>query len=241
MVLVGFGDERADASRLCQPGNAAKVARRDLPMALASGGLAATTVSATLWAAHAAGIEVMATGGIGGVHRRSGDVSADLMEMARTPGTLICSGPKSIVDPQATMERIEELGIGVIGYGCDRLPFFLVRDSGLPLEHRAEDPQTVAAVAAARASLGVRSALLVCNPIPGGHAMDASEVAAAADACEERAAAEGVTGKSLTPFLLGCLAELTGGRSLEANLALLTANAGLAGEVAMDLSVGPMS
>jgi pseudouridine-5'-phosphate glycosidase len=236
MVIAGFGDERADAERLCQPGTAAKVARRDLPMALASGGLGATTVSATLWAAHRAGIEVMATGGIGGVHRRSGDVSADLMQMAGTPGTVVCSGPKSIVDPQATLERLEELGIGVVGYGCDRLPFFLVRDAGLPLEHRADDPGAVAAMATARADLDIPSALLVCNPIPVEASLDAGEVAAAVAACEDRAAAAGVAGKALTPFLLGCLAERTEGQSIEANLALLESNARLAGEVGMAIS-----
>jgi pseudouridine-5'-phosphate glycosidase len=129
----------------------------------------------------------------------------------------------------------------VIGYGCDRLPFFLVRSTDLPLEHRADDPRNVVGAAAARASLGIRSALLVCNPVPEEHAMTADDVSAAVEACEERAASQAVTGKDVTPFLLACVAERTEGRSLEANLALLTANAGLAGEVAMALSVGPMS
>jgi pseudouridylate synthase len=232
-VRIGAGFE--ELRRLADPGTALKVARRDLPMAVGMGRLGATTVSATLWAAHAAGIEVMATGGIGGVHPGSGDVSADLFELAGTPGTVVCSGPKSIVDPAATVERLEELGVGVLGYRCDRLPFFLVRESDLPLEHRVDKPAEVAAAARARRALGMGSALLVCNPIPEAHAMDEAEVVKQVDYCARRAAAESVIGKALTPFLLACLGEATGGRSLEANLALLESNARLAGEIAAAL------
>jgi pseudouridylate synthase len=232
-VRIGAGFE--ELRRLADPGRALKVARRDLPMAVGMGRLGATTVSATLWAAHAAGIEVMATGGIGGVHPGSGDVSADLFELAGTPGTVVCSGPKSIVDPVATVERLEELGVGVLGYRCDRLPFFLVRESDLPLEHRVDKPAEVAAAARARRALGMGSALLVCNPIPEAHAMDEAEVVKQVDYCARRAAAESVIGKALTPFLLACLGEATGGRSLEANLALLESNARLAGEIAAAL------
>lgn len=235
-LRVGFEDEERDLARLAEPGAAAKVARRDLPMAVAGGGLGATTVSTTLWTARRAGVEVMATGGVGGVHPGSGDVSADLLEMARVPGTVVCSGPKSIVDPAATLERLEELGVGVLGYRCDRLPFFLVRESALPLEHRADDPAAVAAAAAARAALGVRSALLVCNPIPEADALPPETVAAAVRACLARAEAEGVAGKVVTPFLLSCLARETGGASLEANLSLLASNAALAADVAVALA-----
>ncbi len=211
---------------------AVKVARRDLPMALAGGRLGATTVSATLWAARAAGIEVAATGGIGGVHPGSGDVSADLLELARTPGTLVCSGPKSIVDPFATLERLEELGIGVIGYRCDRLPFFLVREAPLELEHRAESPADVAAAARGRRSLGIETTLLVCNPVPEGAALPAEEVERAVGLCLARADREGVRSKAVTPFLLSCIGEETEGRSIRSNLALLESNAALAGQVA---------
>jgi pseudouridine-5'-phosphate glycosidase len=189
-----------------------------------------------LWAAAAAGIEVAATGGIGGVHLGSGDVSADLLELARTPGTLVCSGPKSIVDPGATLERLEELGVAVVGYRCDRLPFFVVRDVGLPLEHRVQTPEEVAAFAAARAALGVDSTLLVCNPIAEDAALEADEVDAAVRTCVGRASDRGVSGKALTPFLLSCMAEVTDGRSLEANLSLLRSNAGLAGRIASALA-----
>jgi pseudouridine-5'-phosphate glycosidase len=215
---------------------AAKVARRDLPMALAGGSLGGTTVSATLWSAQAVGIEVAATGGIGGVHPGSGDVSADLVELARTPGTLVCSGPKSIVDPEATLERLEELGVGVVGYRCDRLPFFLARETDLPLEHRADDAEAVAAVSRARADLGLRSSLLVCNPVPVEAALPSDLVAGAVARCTERAGGRAVVGKDLTPFLLQCLAEQTGGASLEANLALLVDNAGLAARIAVALA-----
>ncbi len=236
-VRLGFDDD-AQMEWLATVGSVAKVARRDLPVALAGGGTGATTVSATLWAAHRAGIEVMATGGIGGVHPGTGDVSADLLELARTPGTVVCSGPKSIVDPGATLERLEELGVVVVGYGTDELPFFLSLSSGLPLEHRADEPAAVAAMAIARGDLGVDSALLVCNPIPAGAAMDAMEVSRAAEACIAEAEAQRVEGKAVTPFLLSCLAERTEGRSVRANVALLEANARLAGAIATEMAEG---
>lgn len=232
---VRIGADPLALDRLCSE-RAAKVARRDLPMAAARGVLGATTVSATLWLAHRVGIEVMATGGIGGVHPRTGDVSADLLELSRTPGTVVCSGPKSIVDPEATLERLEELGIGVVGYGCDLLPFFVVREAPLPLEHRADTPEEAAAIAGARGDLGTPSAVLVCVPVPQEAALDPDAVADAVARCEERAADERVTGKDVTPFLLGCLAEETGGDSLEANLALLERNAAVAGAIAAALS-----
>jgi pseudouridine-5'-phosphate glycosidase len=225
-----LGATRGELASLA--GGGAKVARRDLPAVLAGLGLGGTTVSATLWSAHAAGIEVVVTGGIGGVHPGSGDVSADLAELARTPGTLVCSGPKSIVNPGATLERLEELGVGVIGYGCDRLPFFLVRETEFPVEHRADDPEAVAAISRARAELGLRSSVLVCNPVPAAAALPADIVAGAVSLCTERAGGQGIVGKDLTPFLLSCLAEQTGGASLEANLALLVGNARLAARIA---------
>lgn len=228
-LRVGATDR--DLDRLLN-GDPAKVARRDLPVALAGGAMGGTTVSATLWAANRTGIEVIATGGIGGVHPGSGDVSADLLELARTAGTVVCSGPKSMLDPAATLERLEELGVAVIGYRTDRLPFFVVRDSGLPLEHRADDPAGIGAAARARRDLGVRSSLLVCNPCPEDAALPHEEVAAAVERCTDLARSGGVSGKALTPALLACLAEETGGRTLEANLALLEDNAALAARVA---------
>jgi pseudouridylate synthase len=234
-IRIGLSEEEIE--EFADPRSAvSKVARRDYPAAIASGGLGATTVSATLWAAHRAGIEIMATGGIGGVHPGSGDVSADLLEMARVPGFVVCSGPKSIVDPAATLEKLEELGILVAGFGVDRLPFFLSREADLELEHRIDSPADAAGLARARRSLGVESAVLLCNPIPADHAMDVDVVAAATASCEEEAERRGVRGKDVTPFLLSCLAERTGGASLEANLSLLSANAALAAEIARALA-----
>ena len=231
---VRLGASAGDLDRLCaEP--AAKVARRDLPMAVARRGLGATTASAALWIAARADIEVAATGGIGGVHPGGGDVSADLLELARTPVTLVCSGPKSITEPGATLERLEELGVGVVGYGADRLPFFLAREAPIELEHRADTPEEAAAIAGARRDLDLEAALLVCVPVPRDHALDPDEVAGAVVRCQERAAGEAVRGKELTPFLLRCLAEETGGRSLEANLALLEENARVAGAIAAAL------
>jgi pseudouridine-5'-phosphate glycosidase len=238
-VVVGLSEN--ELATFTEPGRADKVARRDLPAACARGGLGATTVSATIWAAARVGIRVSATGGIGGVHpSQHPDVSADLVELSRTPGVLVSSGPKSIVDPEATAERLEELGVTLIGYGVDRLPFFLAREAPVALEHRVDTPEEAAAVLGAAIALDTRSTVVVCNPIAHELAMDADEVAAAARRCEEHADRDGVRGRDLTPFLLGCLAEATGGRSLEANLALLESNAALAGAISSaSASVAP--
>jgi pseudouridine-5'-phosphate glycosidase len=234
-LVVGLTDD--ELRRFAMPGVAAKVARRDYPVAIAGGGLGATTVSATIWAAAKAGIAVAATGGIGGVHPGEGpDVSADLLELARTPGMLVCSGPKSIIDPAATAEKLEELAVALVGYGVDRLPFFLAREAAVELEHRVDTPAEGAAIARAREGLGVASTVLLCNPVPAEHAMDAAEIAGAVREAEERAERAGVHGKARTPFLLAELAELTGGRSLLANLALLEDNARVAGLVAVTLA-----
>ena len=236
-VTVGLSDEQL--AGFIEPGAASKVARRDYPLAMAAGGLGATTVSATVWAAAKAGIGVCATGGIGGVHPGDDrDVSADLLELARTPGLLVCSGPKSVIDPAATAEKLEELGVALVGYGVDRLPFFLAREAPVDLEHRVNTHEQAAAIARAVMDLRVQSMVLLCNPIPEAYAMDPVEVAAAASEAEGRAEREGVHGKARTPFLLSALSELTGGRSLEANLALLEDNARVAGEVAASIASG---
>lgn len=230
-VTVGLSD--GQLGRFTEPGVATKVARRDLPVAVASRALGATTVSATIWAAARAGVAVGATGGIGGVHPgEDPDVSADLLELARTPGLLVCSGPKSIIDPVATAEKLEELGVALVGYGVDRLPYFLAREAPVELEHRVDRPDEAARLLHAAIELDTRSTVLLCNPVPEGAAMDPGEVAVAAAEAERRADAAGAHGKARTPFLLSALAELTDGRSLEANLALLEGNARLAGEIA---------
>jgi pseudouridine-5'-phosphate glycosidase len=231
-VIVGLTVE--ELARFADPAaRATKVARRDYPVAVASGALGATTVSATIWAAARAGVLVGVTGGIGGVHPGPGsDVSADLLELARTPGLLVCSGPKSIVDPVATAERLDELGVALVGYGVDRLPFFLAREAPVELEHRVDSPREAAALAIAVEDLGMRSTILLCNPVPVAAAMDAREAHAAVEDAETRARRAGVNGAARTPFLLAALAEITGGRSLAANLALLEDNARVAGLVA---------
>lgn len=229
-LQVGLG--ASDLEAMAVPGAAVKVARRDIAPAMASGALGATTVSATVFAAHAAGIPVGATGGIGGVHPGTGDVSADLLELGRTPVLLVCSGPKSIIDPAATAEKLEELGVTVVGHGCERMPHFLVTSSEVALEHRVGGAAEAAAMLAAASAAAVPGAILLCNPIPPGSAMDPAVVEAAVHAAEADAVAAGVTGKAVTPFLLSRLAHHTGGASLEANLDLLEANAALAARIA---------
>jgi pseudouridine-5'-phosphate glycosidase len=230
-IVVGLGED--ELGRFAEPGRAEKVARRDLPVACARGGLGATTVSATIWAAARVGILVGATGGIGGVHLGNrDDVSADLVELSRIPGLLVCSGPKSIVDPVSTIERLEALGVSVVGYRTGRLPGFLAAETSVGLEHQIETADEAADALGAAIDLGTASTILVCNPVPAELAMDPDEVAAATRRAEERAASEDVRGREVTPYLLARLAEETGGRSLEANLALLESNAALAGDIA---------
>ena len=234
-LVAGIGPDML--AQLAEPGTAVKAARKDLPAVAAGGGLGATTVSATIWAAASAGITVGATGGIGGVHPGPDpDVSADLVELARTPGMLVSSGPKSIVDPGRTAERLEELGVALVGYGVDRLPFFLAREAPVELTHRVDDPAAAAALVAAARDLGVHSTVLLCNPIPASAAMDQADAAAVAAEAEGRARVAGVAGAARTPFLLAAMAEISGGRTLEANLALLEDNARVAGEVAAALA-----
>jgi pseudouridylate synthase len=238
---VRVGLERADLERIAEPGAATKAARRDLPVAVASGAVGATTVSATIWAAHRAGIRIAATGGIGGVHppvrdAASTDVSADLLELAHTPVLLVCSGPKSIVDPVATAEKLEELGVTLVGYGVDRLPFFLAREAPVTLEHRVDTVEEAAALARAQRTTDVDAAVLLCSPIPADLALGVDELLAATARAQARMHDDRIEGKAVTPFLLRTLAEETDGRSLEANLALLEGNARLAAQVAVALS-----
>ncbi|HET6714063.1 MAG TPA: pseudouridine-5'-phosphate glycosidase [Actinomycetota bacterium] len=231
-LIVGLSPD--ELARFYESGAATKVARRDLPAAVATGALGATTVSATIWAGAKAGVALGATGGIGGVHPgKSPDVSADLLELARTPGMLVCSGPKSIIDPVATAEKLEELGVSIVGYGVDRLPHFLAREAPVDLEHRVDAPGEAAAVLGASLALDTASTVLVCNPVPSWVAMDAQDVARAAAEAERLADEQAAFGKARTPFQLSTLAELTGGRSLEANLALLEDNARVAAEIAV--------
>lgn len=230
-VRVGLTDRQLEA--FADPGRSSKVARRDIAFAVANGLLGATTVSATIWAASEAGVRICVTGGIGGVHTRSGDVSADLLELSRTSVLLVCSGPKSIVDPIATAERLDELGIATVGYRTDLLPFFVVAATDVELDQRVDDAAAAARLVRAQESLTAGAAILLCNPVPAAFALDAAEVANAVRVCEDDAKRYGIRGKAVTPFLLSCVAARTDGSSLEANLALLESNARLAGEVAV--------
>jgi pseudouridine-5'-phosphate glycosidase len=210
-----------------------KASTRDLPLAMTSGGDAATTVAAALAICRVTQVPVFATGGVGGVHREPAyDESADLMEMARTPVVVVCAGAKSILDLRATVERLETLGVTVVGYRTDEFPGFFFGPTGLPVSHSAADPAEIARIYRAQRRLELPGALLVVQPPPPGSALSRDDVESATARALEEARRRGVSGPATTPFLLAALARDTGGRSLDANLALLEANARLAGAIA---------
>ena len=216
-----------------------KLSTRDLPVAVARGVDGATTVAGTMWLARRAGVHVFATGGIGGVHRgEDRDVSADLLELGRTPMVVVCAGAKSILDLPATREALETNGVLVVGWRTDELPAFYSARSGLPVDVRVEEAGEVAELWRAHRELELPGAILLCVPPPAGEALDAAEVDGAIGRALARAEAEGVRGKAVTPFLLRAVAEETGGRSLEANVALLRNNARVAASVAAALAEG---
>lgn len=229
--IVGL--DHAGLERLAK--SRGKLSTRDLPVAIARGEDGGTTVAATLFLAHRGGVGVAATGGIGGVHLGGArvDESADLIELSRTPVTLVCSGAKAILDLPATLERLETLGVTVVGYGTDELPAFWSAESGLPLSRRVDDAREAAAVAREARSLGLPGAVLVCVPPPSEDALPAEEGGRAVARAVEEAGALGIAGAALTPFLLARIAEITDGRSLRANLGLLANNAGVAAEIAV--------
>ncbi|HEX5727670.1 MAG TPA: pseudouridine-5'-phosphate glycosidase [Longimicrobiaceae bacterium] len=228
------GDE---VERLACAEGVGKLSTRDLAVPVARGRDGATTVAATMWLAHRAGVEVFATGGIGGVHRGDAhDVSADLTELGRTPLIVVCAGAKSVLDLAATREALETAGVLVAGWRTDALPAFYARESGLGVDVRVDSAAEAAALWRAHRALGIPGALLLCVPPPAEAALPPAEVEDAIRGALERAAAEGVAGKEVTPYLLRAVAERTGGRSLEANVALLLANARVGAEVAVALA-----
>lgn len=228
---VGLSGEELAA--LASDRAARKVSLRDLPLVLAGGASGGTTVAATMYLAHRAGIAVFATGGIGGVHRgHPEDVSADLPALASIPIITVCAGAKSILDLPRTLEYLETRGVTVIGYGSDEFPAFYSRRSGLGVDARVESPEEVARLAQARAELGLRAALLVCVPVPEDDELPTSEAEAAIGQAVAEAEAAGVSGKALTPFLLNRMVELTGGRARCANESLLLNNARMAARIA---------
>lgn len=235
---VEVGLDPSDVEFLLATG-VVKISSRDLAAAVARRQSGGTTVAGTLAAAHAAGIRVMATGGIGGVHigaEARGDVSADLFALSRFPLVVVCAGPKAICDPHWTSEALDSLGVSVVGFRTDTLPAFLARSSGVAVSCRVETAREVAAIAKAKAEMRDPSALLVVQPPPPDAAMDGQELARAVAAALERARAAAVGGAALTPYLLREIAEITGGEALTANLAVLEANASLAAAVAVEIS-----
>jgi len=233
---VGLTD--GELETLAQASNVMKLSRADLAVALATGRTGATTVAATMIAASLAGIGVFATGGIGGVHKGaedSFDISADLMELAQTPVTVVAAGAKAILDLPKTLEVLETQGVPVIAYGQDAFPAFWSRDSGLAAPLRLDDPGQIAASAKMRARLGLPGGQLVANPIPVEAEISSKTLAPIIAQAQAEADAAGISGKSVTPFLLQRIFELTDGKSLEANIALVLNNARLGAAIARAL------
>ena len=233
------GLEPGELEKLAAGEGVAKASRRDLAALVAAGRSAGTTVAATMFLAHRAGIRIFATGGIGGVHRGAEttfDISADLDELARTPVAVVSAGAKSILDLPRTLEVLETRGVPVIGVGTDEFPAFFSRSSGLPVDHRVESAQELAAVIAAHHALRLPSGILVANPVPEADALDGDEIDAAIDEAVRDAERAGIGRRELTPYLLGRVVDLSGGRSLTANVALVRNNAALAADTAVALT-----
>jgi pseudouridine-5'-phosphate glycosidase len=231
------GLEVAGIERLAEGTDIRKVSRRDIPIAVALQLDGATTVASTMYLARRAGIQVFATGGIGGVHRgHPFDVSADLPELAQTSVIVVCAGAKSILDLPLTLEWLETHGVPVLGYGTDEFPAFYSHSSGVPVDVRVDTPDEVAQVWLAKQKLGLIGGLLVAVPVPSEVELAASEAERAIEAALAAADAQGVRGKAVTPFVLAEVARLTGERSMRANLALLRNNARVAARIAVALA-----
>jgi pseudouridine-5'-phosphate glycosidase len=243
-ILVGLDDAALEGLAMAPAGTVLKAARPSLAVALATGGWAATTVSASMIAAAAAGIVVFATGGIGGVHRGAFgasatlDVSSDLEELARTPVAVVCAGPKAILDLPLTLEYLETRGVPVVAIGQEEIPGFYSIASGVPAPHVAGDVQAAAAIVAAHLALRLGSGILLCTPVPAGAALPAQLARRAIERALGDAEAGGIHGPALTPWLLARIAELTGGASVRANVALIENDARVAGLLAVALASG---
>lgn len=234
VLRIGLDDESLVA--LAKTDNALKLSRADIAIAIARGVTGSTTVAATMIAAHLAGIEVFATGGIGGVHQgaeTSFDVSADLQELGRTPVTVVCAGAKAILDIPKTLEVLETLGVPVMAYQQDTVPAFWSRDSGLPAPLRADTPEEIVRFLAARHTLGLDGGVLIANPVSAEREIPRTEMQTYIETAIVEANEAGVSGKSVTPWLLSRIVELTEGRSLACNQALIRGNAKLAGQIAV--------
>jgi pseudouridine-5'-phosphate glycosidase len=249
-LLVGLTDAELQALATAPPGSVRKGSRPSLAAALEAGGWAATTVSATMIVANAAGIGVFATGGIGGVHRgalagaKAGDlptldISSDLEELARTPMAVICAGPKAILDVPATLEYLETRGVPVVAIGQDELPGFYARSLGVRAPESVPDVQAAARFAATHLGLRLGSAILFCAPVPVEAALSAVDANDAIERAIAEAEVDDIAGPALTPWLLARVAELTDGASIRANTALIVNNAGIAGALAAHLAEAP--
>lgn len=249
-LLVGLSADELEQLATAPRGSVRKVSRPNLGAAIASGGWGATTVAATMIAAHAAGIRVFSTGGIGGVHRGalglagSGgagharatfDISADLDELARTPVAVVCAGPKAILDVPLTLEYLETRGVPVVSIGIDEIPGFYSRRSGIPAPISVPDVEGAAAVVRAHGAMGLESGLVICTPVPEADALDDARAREAIDQALREADHTGVSGGSVTPWLLARVADLTDGASVKANVSLIVHNARVGGELAAAL------
>lgn len=215
-----------------------KVSRRDLPVIIASGSMGATTVATTMYIAHLAGIDVFATGGIGGAHRNSEktmDISADLDELQQTGVMVVCAGAKSILDIGLTLECLETRGVPVVGYRTNDMPAFYTQKSGFRVDYRLDTPADIARAFAVKKAIGMQGGMLVVNPIPDAYAMDSDYIAENINRAVAEAESLGIHGKETTPYLLDKIQKLTGGRSLAANIQLVYNNARLASEIAKEL------
>jgi pseudouridine-5'-phosphate glycosidase len=233
---VGLGS--AQLEQLATDSTIRKISRRDLPIAVSRYYDCATTVATTAYIANLAGIKVFATGGIGGIHRGfAADVSADLVELARTPIIVVCSGAKIVLDLPATREWLETHGITVLGWQTDEMPAFYSRTSGMTVDERVESASQVASIAAARDQLGLANAILVTVPVPEEFEIGREELETILEDSLETADAQGISGKQVTPFLLAEMSRLSDGRTLTSNIALLENNARVAVDIARALSI----
>ena len=236
---ITIGLNAAELEHFAHSDQIHKVSRRDLATVIAQGRDGATTVAATMICAHLAGIQVFATGGIGGVHRdaeHSFDISADLTELARTPVTVVCAGAKSILDLPKTLEVLETQGVPVLGYQSDEFPAFYVRSSGLTVDSRIDSAQDAARIITLRRELKLAGGEIIAVPIPESQALPADEVEHWIEQALHEAERAGISGKDSTPFLLARLAALSKGRALQANLALVENNAAVAAQIAVAVS-----
>lgn len=234
-IHVGISDE--ELVRLSESESTLKVSHRDFATAVVKKANGGTTVAGTMYAANMVGIKVFATGGIGGVHKESAfDISTDLRSLAEIPTIVVCAGAKAILDLPATLEYLETMGVPVVGYGTDEFPAFYSRESGLGVSARLDSPKEIADFAKAHWDLGMKGGILVTNPIPEKDAIPAAKMEPIIAQASAEAIEQGIHGQKLTPFLLGRISELTKGKSLKANLALLLNNARLATQVASELA-----